>query len=168
MSRHAVLCLGTFVTGSLLLPMIGTIGSVRAEDHTRRARRAVVLTRARITYAPGAAQPRPLGTFMPTPVVVIRGNDPVGGGYSPLGIYGDQTMSLYGPFSPFRSVTAPVVVYSRGYDGVVRPSEAISTSYPNLPVLSPVAYPTQANNYYGPRILQDPRSFSAINWLDQN
>jgi hypothetical protein len=168
MSRHAVLCLGTFLMGTLLLPTIFAVGSIRAEDHNRRARQGVVVTRARPVCAPAAAQPRPLGTFMPTPVVVIRGNDPVGGGYSPLGIYGDQTMALYGPFSPFRSVTAPVVVYSRGYDGVVRPTEAISASYPNLPVLSPVAYPTQANNYYGPRIIEDPRSFSAINWLDQN
>jgi hypothetical protein len=157
MSRHAVSCLGALLMGSLLCPTVGIIGSVRAGDHHRRVRRGVVVTSA-----------RPLGTFMPTPVVVIRGNDPVGGGYSPLGIYGDQTMALYGPFSPFRTATAPVVVYSRGYDGVVRPTEAVATSYPNLPVLSPVAYPTQANNYYGPRILQDPQSYPALNWLDQN
>ncbi|MGP0068173.1 MAG: hypothetical protein ACLQGP_31820 [Isosphaeraceae bacterium] len=119
-------------------------------------------------YTTGATQPRPLGTFMPTPMVWIGGDFPNGGGYSPLGLYGDQTMALYGPFSPFRTATAPVVVYSRGYDGVVRPTEGIATSYPNLPALSPVAYPTQANNYYGPRVLQDPRSYPAFNWLDQN
>jgi hypothetical protein len=165
MSRHAGIYLGTFLIGSFLMPMIGP---VRAGDHDRRVRRGVVVTRARPSFAPGMAQPGPLGTFMPTPVVIIRGNDPVGGGYSPLGIYGDQTMALYGPFSPFRSVTAPVVVYSRGYDGVVRPTEGVSSSYPNLPILAPVAYPTQANNFYGPRILDDPRSFKAFNWLDQN
>ncbi len=168
MSRPIVVCLLTFSIASAIVPTLGSTGSARAEHplHLHRARRATVVTRARPVYP--AAQPGPLGTFMPTPSVVIRGNDPVGGGYSPLGIYGDQTMSLYGPFSPFRSATAPVTVYSRGYDGVVRPTEGVSASYPNLPVLSPVAYPTQANNYYGPRIVEDPRSSSAINWLDQN
>jgi hypothetical protein len=165
MFRPIVVCLVTFSIASAIVPTLGTTGSARAEHPLHRARRGVVVTRSRPVYA---AQPGPLGTFMPTPAVVIRGNDPVGGGYSPLGIYGDQTMSLYGPFSPFRSATAPVTVYSRGYDGVVRPTEGVSASYPNLPILSPVAYPTQANNYYGPRVVEDPRSSSAINWLDQN
>jgi hypothetical protein len=77
-------------------------------------------------------------------------------------------MAVYGPFSPFRSATAPVVVYSRGYDGVVRPAQAVSSSYPNLPILAPVAYPTRANHYYAPRVLEDPRSNSAVDWIDHN
>jgi hypothetical protein len=168
MSRHAGFCLGAFLTGTLLLSTIIPVGSARAGDHDRHARRRVVVTRARPVYPQGAAQPGPLGTFMPTPMVWIGGDFPNGGGYSPLGIYGDQTMSLYGPTSFFRTATAPVVVYTRGYDGVVRPTEGYSTSYPNRPCLSPVAYPTHANNYYGPRILEDPRKFPAFNWLDQN
>ncbi len=47
----------------------------------------------------------------------IGGSYPLGGGYSPLEIYGDQTLSLYGPFSAFRVSTAPVLTYTRGYDG---------------------------------------------------
>jgi hypothetical protein len=168
MSRQTVLCLRAVLIASVGFASIGAMDSVGADHHSRRARRSRVVNRARPAYAPGAVQPAPLGTFMPTPVVTIRGNDPVGGGYSPLGIYGDQSMSFYGPFSPFRSVTAPIVVYSRGYDGVVRSAEVVTSSYPNLPALSPVVYPTRANNYYGPRIMEDPRSTTAIDWLDQN
>src|SRR5580693_1558854 len=43
-----------------------------------------------------------LGTFYPTPYLMVRGNWPAGGGYSPLGIYGDASMAVYGPLSPFR------------------------------------------------------------------
>lgn len=168
MSRQCLSCLVAFLLGSLLLPTFLEIGTTRAGDHHRRAHRSAVTTRTRPIYPAAVAQPAPLGTFNPTPVVTVGGNWPNGGGYSPLGIYGDQTLALYGPLSPFRAVTAPVVVYSRGYDGVVRPTEGFSTSYPNQPSLSPVAYPTQANNYYGPRVLEDPRYFSASNWLDQN
>ncbi len=83
-------------------------------------------------------------------------------------MYGNQTLALYGPLSSLRSTTAPVVTYSRGYDGTVQLQEAVSTSYPNFPRLSPVIYPTEANNYYAPRILREPWSDSAINWIDQN
>ena len=84
-------------------------------------------------------------------------------------IYGDQTLSLYGPLSPLRVSTAPVLGYTRGYDGQIRLTEANSFSYPNLPDLSPVVYPTEANYYYGPRVNRTPRwGSSAINWIDQN
>jgi hypothetical protein len=110
-----------------------------------------------------------LGTFYPTPVITVRGNNPLGGGYSPLDIYGDQTLSLYGPLSPLRVTTAPVLVYVRGYDGSIRVSEAASFSNPNLPELSSVRYPTGANYYYGPRVNRlSPWGLNAINWIDQN
>ncbi len=109
-----------------------------------------------------------LGTFMPTPAVYIQANYPFGGGYAPLGIYGDHNLSEYGPFSSFRSVTAPVASYSRGYDGVVRPTESISNTFPNLPLLAPLAYPTRANNYYAPRVRNNPAEESAIDWIDHN
>src|SRR5271166_3451730 len=48
-----------------------------------------------------------LGTFEPTPYIMVRGNWPSGGGYSPLETYGDQSMALYGPLSPLRAVAAP-------------------------------------------------------------
>ncbi len=100
---------------------------------------------------------------------MVRGDNPVGGGYSPLGISGDQSMALYGPFSPFRATTASVLTYVRGYDGQIRVAEATGFSTPNLPALSPVIYPTEFNNYYGPRVSRTPPSWSsAINWIDQN
>ena len=140
-----------------------------ADGPSRRVRRTTTVNRV---VEPCAA-PRAtgtLGTFYPTPVITVRGNYPLGGGYSPLESYGDTTLSLYGPLSPLRTSTAPVLTYVRGYDGQTRLNEAVSFSNPNLPVLSPVRYPTEANYYYGPR----KRSFalpwgsSAINWIDQN
>jgi hypothetical protein len=102
-------------------------------------------------------------------MITVRGNDPLGGGYSPLGIFGDQTLSLYGPLSPLRATTAPVLVYVRGYDGSIRVSDGASFSTPNLPELSPVRYPTPANDYFGPRVPRiAPWGPSAVNWIDQN
>ncbi len=102
-------------------------------------------------------------------MITVQGNSPIGAGYSPLQIYGDQTLSLYGPLSPFRTMTAPVLTYVRGYDGQTTVSEAISFSNPNLPVLSSVRYPTEANYYYGPRRPRAlPWGSNAINWIDQN
>lgn len=114
-------------------------------------------------------EPPPLGTFEPTPYLMVRGSWPVGGGYSPLQVFGDQSMSLYGPLSPLRSVAAPVTTYTRGYDGRVYARRANSTSTPNLPSLSPVVYPTPANYYYGPRVNRTPPSWSSgMQWIDQN
>jgi hypothetical protein len=61
-----------------------------------------------------------------------------------------------------------VLTFTRGYNGEVRATEGISSSYPNLPILSPVIYPTEANYYYGPRVIQSPWWTSAVNWIDQN
>ncbi|APW62840.1 hypothetical protein [Paludisphaera borealis] len=121
--------------------------------------------------APGAvcAGPPTLGTFEPTPYIMVGGASPIGGGYSPLGIYGDGSMALSGPFSPMRSKSAPVMTYSRGYDGVVRGVPGVSFSNPNLPALSPVVYPTPRSNYYAPRVNRTPSWWSSgVNWIDQN
>ncbi|OJW23546.1 MAG: hypothetical protein BGO49_02855 [Planctomycetales bacterium 71-10] len=124
--------------------------------------------------SPGRAQdfidPRPtLGTFEPTPYIMVGGAAPAAGGYSPLGTYGDTSLSLNGPVSAMRSVSAPVVIYSRGYDGVLRPVQGTTTSTPNLPRLSQYAYPTRRNNYYAPRTSRPMSQYtSAVNWLDQN
>src|SRR5436305_4397129 len=57
-----------------------------------------------------------LGTFMPSPYVSIRSNFTAGGGYSPLGMYGrEQSLSVYGPLSAFRTISAPVSTVVRGY-----------------------------------------------------
>ncbi len=112
----------------------------------------------------------PLGTFYGTPYVTIRGNYPTGfGGYSPLDQYGDTAMSMYGPMSAFRSVAAPVRVYSRGYDGRAVVTEGHAFSTPNLPALSPVIYPTQGTYFYGfPTSSTPPWRKAGTNWIDQN
>ena len=145
----------------------GLVGPVLADHRARRTARPVVVTQARPVRV--SSTNATLGIFQPTPYLMVRGDNPLGGGYSPLGIYGDGSMALYGPFSPLRATTAPVLTYVRGYDGQIRLSEATSFSYPNLPALSPVIYPTEASNYYGPRVSRTPPSWSnAINWIDQN
>ena len=109
-----------------------------------------------------------LGTFGPTPYVMVGGAAPTSFGYSPLGNFGDASMALNGPFSPMRSIAAPITVYNRGYDGVLRPEKGVSFSNPNLPVLSPVVYPTQGNYYYAPRVNRTPPWWtSGVNWIDQ-
>jgi hypothetical protein len=133
----------------------------------RRTGGTVVVTRARPVGAPSTNTT--LGIFRPTPYIMVRGDFPVGGGYSPVGFGGDGSMALYGPFSPLRATTASVLTYVRGYDGQIRLTEATAFSYPNLPALSPVIYPTEASNYYAPRLNRNPPSrASAINWIDQN
>ncbi len=166
MSRNSVFCRRVMCVGFGLFAAVGIGRAALAGDvWVRWSPRPVVVTRARPAYPPTST----LGTFYPTPYMVVRGNNPVGGGYSPLGIYGDQTMSLYGPFSPLRSRTAPVRSYVRGYDGRIYVSEGNSFSNPNLPDLSPVVYPTEANNYFGPRVSRTPPWWSnAMNWIDQN
>jgi hypothetical protein len=149
----------------VLLQVVGANRTACAGDLFRRVFAPPMVVRARPTYAPTST----LGTFQPTPYMIVRGNDPLGGGYSPLGIYGDQTMSLYGPLSPLRQTSAPLRSYVRGYDGRIYAAEATSFSNPNLPELSPVIYPSESNNFYGPRVSRTPPWWSsAINWIDQN
>src|SRR5262245_3297235 len=73
-----------------------------------------------------------LGTFYPTPYMIVRGNFPTGGGYSPLDQFGNTSLSLYGPLSSLRATTAPVLLVTRGYDGRLVPLSATSFSTPNL------------------------------------
>jgi hypothetical protein len=152
----------------LFLHATGAIGPALAGGHReRRAAGNVVVTRARAVSA--ASSTTTLGVFRPTPYIMVRGDFPAGAGYSPLGFGGDGSMALYGPFSPFRATTASVLTYVRGYDGQIRLTEATGFSYPNLPALSPVIYPTEANNFYAPRLNRYPPSrASAVNWIDQN
>lgn len=111
-----------------------------------------------------------LGSFVSTPHMIVRGDGAAGGGgYSPLGLYGPTTLSLYGPLSPLRATAAPVLTYSRGYDGVVRPTVGTSFSTPNQPSLTPVVYPTRANLYGGSRSSSAPPWWpGAINFIDLN
>jgi hypothetical protein len=165
MTRIARAAARAFVVCFVLLENLGSDGSARADHPPRRRARTAVAASARVCPAPNST----LGTFYPTPVIFVRGNAPLGGGYSPLEIFGDQTLALYGPLSALRTTTAPVVTYVRGYDGRVRTVEALSFSNPNLPELSPVKYPTEANYFYGPRVPRTPPwGANALNWIDQN
>jgi hypothetical protein len=166
MSRNSSAGCRAYLLGMILLQATGPSRPARADDFwLRRYAQPAVVARPRPVYARSAT----LGTFMPTPYMVVRGNNPLGGGYSPLGIYGDQTLTLYGPISTLRGRTAPLRNYVRGYDGRIYVSEGNSFSNPNLPELSPVIYPSEANNYFGPRVSRTPPWWSnAINWIDQN
>jgi hypothetical protein len=143
------------------------LGSARADagDWFGRRRTAPVVAYRRVT----AISPAPLGTFSPTPMLMIRGDGPTGSGFSPLGQSGDASMSMYGPLSPFRAIAAPVVTYTRGYDGSLVPTLGTSFSTPNSPTLSSVVYPTQSSNYFGPRVLKSPPWWAnGTDWIDQN
>ena len=137
------------------------------------------LFRRRERPSPAPAVPRPadrvapsdmLGTFRSTPVITVRGNGIIGGGYSPIGLYGENnSMTLYGPISSLRPTSAPVNTVVRGYNGLATQVEGTSFSTPFQPDLSPVRYPTRATNYdalRGPGVPN--RSGNGITWVDQN
>ena len=111
-----------------------------------------------------------LGTFQPTPVITVRGNGIIGGGYSPIGLYGgNNSMTLFGPISSLRETSAPVNTDARVYNGVNTLVEATSYSTPFQPDLSPVKYPTRVSNYDAPRGPGiPPRTGNGIMWVDQN
>ncbi len=111
-----------------------------------------------------------LGTFYPTPYMTVGGNGVTGGtGYSPLHQYGWSSTSLYGPFSALRAKAAPVVTYSRGYDGTFRPTVGTAFSYPFLPAASPVVYPTRGTVRNGFQTQGTPPWWdTGYNWVDQN
>lgn len=160
----------------ILLGAVGLLmwGAGGAEGGWPYRRSAVVVPTAAAAPSPmpGGYEPASspmLGTFYPSPYLFVRGNWPAGGGYSPLGVYGDQSMTVYGPLSPFRGYTAPVATYSRGYDGRPVILHGTSFSTPNEPDLTPVVYPTQGNYFYRIRETGDPPWWgSAMNWIDQN
>jgi hypothetical protein len=138
-----------------------------ARRHAARAVAATASVPVRTSFEPS---PYPmLGTFYPSPFLMVRGNWPAGGGYSPLGIYGEASMAVYGPMSPLRGYTAPIVTYERGYDGRLIPRDATSFSTPNRPDATPVVYPTQANYFYRIRGSGEPPWWSdGTGWIDQN
>ena len=142
----------------------------------RRARGPVATPAARVvptTPAGPAAdvveRPGQLGTFTSTPYIFVRGNGTAGGGHSPIDSFGEASMSIYGPLSSFRTVSAPVTTYTRGYDGRTRVGTGTSFSTPNLPGLSPVVYPTQANNANSfPTSGSPPWWAFGTDWIDHN
>ena len=130
----------------------------------------MVTTSAPRVVPTGMAPSPMLGTFYPDPSPLnVRGNFVAGGGYSPLGTYGETAATLYGPLSAFRNTAAPVASYERGYDGSFRPTIGTGFSTPNFPSASPVVYPTRANVVNSQRrISTPPRWESGIDWIDLN
>ncbi len=151
------------------LACLASVSPSHAGGPFRRRARAVVETRA-VENPANANAPSPmLGTFYATPYVMVGSDRPAGSGYSPLGLYGTTSMVLYGPNSIYRSVTAPVSVYSRGYDGRVYESRGHSFSSPFLPESNPVVYPTPAAFYDRPWRGGTPPWWTTGNgWIDQN
>jgi hypothetical protein len=150
---------------------LGLAADARADwPRARRSRTVVVTTTTVQPQVVGFARPRMLGTFYPDPPTLnIRGNFEAGGGYSPLGMFGDNSATEIGPLSAFRTTAAPVLVYERGYDGSFRPGIGTSFSNPNFPASSPVVYPTRANvRNAGRRMSTPPQWESGINWIDLN
>jgi hypothetical protein len=154
--------------GSLGLVGLLALSTTQAEAGGlfRKRDRTAVPTVRQVTPA---ISPAPLGTFTPTPYIWIRGDYPTGSGYSAMGYNGDYSLDVYGPLSVYRATTAPVQIYTRGYDGQTKVIEGTSFSTPNAPAASPVIYPTPGSYYYGfrdnPRV---PARASATNWIDQN
>ncbi len=148
------------------------VGGDPAEAGSPRVRRRdwavgeTVDTRPENRLAPSGM----LGTFRSTPVISVKNSGVLGGGYSPVGFYGENnSMTLYGPFSALRATSAPVTTVVRGYNGQPTLVEGTSFSTPFRPEISPVRYPTRASNYSflrgaGP----STRTGSGIMWVDQN
>ena len=111
-----------------------------------------------------------LGTFVPTPMVVIRDNGIVGGGYSSSELSGiGASLSTFGPLSAFRQTSAPVNTVIRGYDGSAAVVQGTSFSNPMQPRLSPFVYPTRSSNYSAmPYLSSPPQRDKALMWIDQN
>ena len=136
----------------------------------RRRGRAVVETVAAPRPEDRLAPSPMLGTFRATPYIFVRDNGVAGGGYSPGGSFGRETsLTVYGPLSAFREISAPVNTIVRGYNGAPTLVEGTSFSNPNQPTLSPVIYPTRASNYSALKF-QDtpPQRDKGLMWIDQN
>ncbi len=152
-------------------------GAEAGWPRSRRPRVVVVPTSAssptassaRSRAAQGLAPSPMLGQFYPEPYLNIRGNFEAGGGYSPLGTFGDSSATLYGPLSAFRAEAAPVLMYRRGYDGSVRSEVGTGFSTPNFPPASNIVYPARANAVgTSRRITTPPQWESGINFIDLN
>lgn len=131
MTRDSRTRMRILVLGLAVLELHLGVSLALAGPPPKRLRRTVVVNPAQECAAPRRSST--LGTFYPTPYVYVRGNSPVGGGYTPGETYGDQTLSLYGPLSVFRTQTAPVRTYVRGYDGRTRVEECSRFQIPTSP-----------------------------------
>lgn len=109
-----------------------------------------------------------LGSFYPSTSLVAGESYPLGPGYAGTDT-GQNNLSLYGPLSALRAQTVVVPTYTRGYDGRTYVGRGVTFSYPNLPPVSPVVYPTQMTRTPGIRGVSVPPGWPrAVNWIDQN
>jgi hypothetical protein len=150
---------------ALTLGLAGSAATTQAQDPYRRY---VPAAAAAVCVPPSG--PSQLGTFTPDRTLFIGGPIQPTVGPTTLGMFGPDVGSVIGPLSALRETAAPVLTYSRGYDGTLVPSMGTSFSNPNLPGLSPIKYPTRANIAPGPGPrIQRPRYWPpATNWIDQN
>jgi hypothetical protein len=162
--------IGLAVAWSGFLVMAGSTPWAEAGDRLFRKRARPVVETVAAPRPQDRVAPSPmLGSFRPTPYINVVGNGVVGGTYSALGYGRENSLSVYGPLSAFRSTSAPVTTVVRGYDGLPVVVEGTSFSNPNRPALSPVIYPTRASNYSALRYQTTPPQWdSSILWIDQN
>lgn len=166
---------------ALLLAPLGVDTPARAQGPNpvyrvrRPANAPVYQVRSRVVAAQHVAPIYPpqvapqLGSFYPDRYVFVAGNNEPGMGHSPLGMYGPNNLVIDGPLSAWRSRSAPVATYSRGYDGNLHPSLGTGFSYPNRPEIAPIVYPTRGNVANGFRQSGvPPQWYDSINWIDQN
>jgi hypothetical protein len=116
------------VVWAVLVFGLASVG--RAGEPTRGGVGWVVPRSGVVSTAPRSPY---LGTFYPTPSLIIRDDEPAGKGYSPLGQYGQPSaMDLYGPISRFRSRTETFTYYRRGYNGVLESRQGVRVTQPYL------------------------------------
>jgi hypothetical protein len=166
-------------TRSLLTMSLVGLVLIGSSEPSAMAGGRLFRRRERVVVETVAPAPRPqdrlaptgmLGTFTPTPVVTVRDNGAIGGGYSTLNLSGfGSAMSIFGPLSAFRQTSAPVNTVVRGYDGVPTLVQGTGFSNPMQPGLSPFVYPTRASNYSAlPFQGTPPQRDKALMWIDQN
>ncbi len=155
--------LRSFLAMSLIVASL--VNSAAAGDHFPRRKVRTIRETATTVDPANRVEPTPmLGTFRSTPMVNIGANPLIAGGFGR-----ENSLAVYGPLSAFRSYAAPVQTVVRGYDGVPTVVEGTAFSYPNLPALSPVVYPTRASNYSAlPFQTTPPQLDRGTNWIDLN
>jgi hypothetical protein len=149
----------------MILVVAGLAASSEAGDHFfRRKVRTVRETATTFNSENQLAPTNMLGSFRSTPMITVGANPLIAGGFGR-----ENSLAVYGPLSAFRAYAAPVTTVVRGYDGVLTEVEGTAFSYPNLPALSPIVYPTRANNYTAlPFQHTPPQLDRGTNWIDLN
>jgi hypothetical protein len=149
----------------LALVVAGLVSSAEAGDHFFRRKARPVRETVTTVRPEDRVEPTPmLGSFRSTPTIFVGPNPMIASGYGR-----ENSLGVYGPLSAFRAYAAPVQTVVRGYDGIPTVVEGTAFSYPNMPTLSPVVYPTRASNYSALRYQTTPPQLDrGTNWIDHN